>query len=151
MNESQSVEKAVLTEARSWLGTPYVHQASCKHIGCDCLGLIRGIWRELYGEEPSAVPNYSPDWGQANGQEEMLNAANFHFVKDSGSLKVGSLIIFRWRPDAVAKHAGIYSADNRFIHAYERVGVTESPLNNHWKKRVVAQFRFPKFKISKGS
>ena len=30
--------------ARGWLGTPYHHQASMKSVGCDCLGLIRGLW-----------------------------------------------------------------------------------------------------------
>lgn len=39
--------EAVIAAARSWLGTPYHHQASRKGVGCDCLGLIRGIWREL--------------------------------------------------------------------------------------------------------
>ena len=35
--------------ARDWLGTPYHDQASVKGIGCDCLGLARGIWREVVG------------------------------------------------------------------------------------------------------
>ena len=42
----------ILTEARSWIGTPYRHQASLKGIGCDCLGLLRGVWRGVMGEEP---------------------------------------------------------------------------------------------------
>ena len=36
---------AIVAEARAWIGTPYRHQASLKGIGCDCLGLLRGIWR----------------------------------------------------------------------------------------------------------
>jgi hypothetical protein len=35
----------IIAEARSWIGTPYAHQASVKGIGCDCLGLVRGVWR----------------------------------------------------------------------------------------------------------
>ena len=42
--------------ARGWLGTPYHHQASVKGVGCDCLGLIRGLWRELCGPEPEKMP-----------------------------------------------------------------------------------------------
>ncbi|MBN9249774.1 MAG: hypothetical protein J0I86_04210, partial [Mesorhizobium sp.] len=41
----------IVAEALSWLGTPYRHQASSKGVGCDCLGLIRGVWRSLYGNE----------------------------------------------------------------------------------------------------
>ena len=48
--------------ARGWLGTPYQHQASLKGVGCDCLGLVRGIWREAFGAEPEVPPAYAPDW-----------------------------------------------------------------------------------------
>ena len=33
--------------ARDWIGTRYEHQASLKGEGADCLGLVRGVWREL--------------------------------------------------------------------------------------------------------
>ena len=52
----------ILRSVRSWLDTPYQHQASAKGAGCDCLGLIRGVWRDIYGAEPLAVPAYTPDW-----------------------------------------------------------------------------------------
>ncbi|MEM1422329.1 MAG: peptidase P60, partial [Pseudomonadota bacterium] len=34
-------------EASRWIGTPYRHQASLRGVGCDCLGLLRGVWRAL--------------------------------------------------------------------------------------------------------
>ncbi|MFZ2468534.1 MAG: peptidase, partial [Parvibaculum sedimenti] len=43
---------AVVAAARAWIGTPYRHQASCKGAGADCLGLVRGLWREFHGAEP---------------------------------------------------------------------------------------------------
>ena len=43
------MDERVVDAARGWLGTPYVHQASSKGSGADCLGLIRGIWREIFG------------------------------------------------------------------------------------------------------
>ena len=46
----------IVEAARAWLGTPYHHQASLRGVGCDCLGLVRGVWRELYGPEPEAAP-----------------------------------------------------------------------------------------------
>lgn len=33
----------IVAAARQWLGTPYRHQASVRGVGCDCLGLIRGV------------------------------------------------------------------------------------------------------------
>ena len=41
----------LVSEARLWLGTPYVHQMACRGAGCDCLGLVRGVWRGVYGAE----------------------------------------------------------------------------------------------------
>ena len=41
---------AIVAAARGWIGTPYVHQASVKGLGCDCLGLLRGLWREMAGD-----------------------------------------------------------------------------------------------------
>lgn len=46
----------VLAIAERWLGTPYLHQASARSLGTDCLGLARGIWRDLHGAEPVTPP-----------------------------------------------------------------------------------------------
>ena len=43
--------------ARTWAGTPYHHQASTKGVGTDCLGLVRGVYREIYRAEPAMMPN----------------------------------------------------------------------------------------------
>lgn len=134
----------VLDEARRWLGTPYRHQASRRGVGCDCLGLIRGIWRALYGEEPEALPAYTPDWGEAGGAEHILDAAARHFTPmEAGQALPGDMLVFRWRRGNVAKHLGILSAPNRFIHAWEKAGVVETGLVPSWALRVAATFRFP--------
>ena len=49
--------------------------ASADGVGCDCLGLVRGVWRELYGAEPKPVPAYTRDWAEATGAETLLAAA----------------------------------------------------------------------------
>jgi NlpC/P60 family putative phage cell wall peptidase len=76
--------EAIVKAARGWLGTPYHHQASVKGAGSDCLGLIRGIWRELYGPEPEAMPAYTRDWGDATGSETLLAAACRHWSDSTG-------------------------------------------------------------------
>jgi NlpC/P60 family putative phage cell wall peptidase len=45
-----------------------VRWQSLRGIGCDCLGLLRGVWRAVYGKEPEAVPAYSSDWAEASGE-----------------------------------------------------------------------------------
>ena len=39
----------IVEAARDWIGTPYRHQASKKGVGADCLGLLRGGWRDVIG------------------------------------------------------------------------------------------------------
>ena len=69
MTQSHIPRERILSIARDWIDTPYQHQASVKGAGCDCLGLIRGIWREIYGDEPINVPAYTPDWAEALGKK----------------------------------------------------------------------------------
>lgn len=135
----------IVQTARSWIGTPYRHQASCKGAGTDCLGLIRGVWREVYGAEPAAVPAYSMDWSEPQGEERLWAAAAAHLrPKALDDAKPGDVILFRMRSGAVAKHLGIVSAPHQtFIHAYNRRGVIESPLSRPWARRIVARFAFP--------
>ena len=137
----------VVRIARGWLGTPYLHQASCHGAGTDCLGLIRGIWRELYGQESETPPAYTSDWGEYDGAELLLAGAERHLIRETGDdLVPGQLLLFRMRAGAVAKHVGIVSAIgavSAFIHAYDRHGVVESPLSTPWRQRIAARFRFP--------
>ncbi len=140
---------AVLGEARRWIGTPYRHQASCRGAGSDCLGLLRGIWRVLYGAEPEALPAYSADWAETGGRETLIEAGRRWLLEISPeTAKPGDVLVFRWRNGVPAKHVGILStplqAAPRLIHAYERVGVIESPLVPSWQRRIAAAFLFPK-------
>ncbi|MCA2373646.1 C40 family peptidase [Agrobacterium genomosp. 3 str. CIP 111-78] len=135
----------VLAVAQGWIGTPYRHQASLKGVGCDCLGLVRGIWRELYGAEPELLPPYAPDWAERGGEDRLMAAAKRHFVPLPGmeQAQPGDLLLFRWRADAPAKHLGILAGPQHFIHAYEQAAVVCSALVPGWKRRIAGTFRFP--------
>jgi len=141
-------ERAV-TAARGWLGTPYHHQAAVKGAGCDCLGLIRGVYAEVMGREPETPPAYSRDWAEMRGEETLLDAARRHLreVPRIEGADPGDVLIFRMKPGAIAKHAGIVTEDvlgvpTRMIHAQEGVGVAEINLSHWWRRKIVAVFRF---------
>lgn len=76
----------VVAAARGWIGTPYVHQASAKGAGTDCLGLLRGVWREVQGAEPETVPAYTRDWSEPSGEEALWAAARRHLRPDRKSV-----------------------------------------------------------------
>ena len=139
-----TIAEHIVTEARGWIGTPYHHQASLKGVGCDCLGLIRGVWRGLYGEEPEVPPPYTPDWAEARGSETLLAAASRHLQAiDLAQAGAGDVVLFRWRAHLPAKHCAILTGPASMIHAHELTPVAEVPLGPWWRRRMAAAFRFP--------
>ena len=145
MMEAQLVDRAlIVTEARRWIGTPYKHQASLRGAGCDCLGLLRGVWREVVGDEPEAVPAYTPDWAEAAGRETLLEVAQRHLSEiDRDAFQAGDVLMFRWRPDLPVKHCAIASGTATMIHAYDGHEVQETAIPPSWRRRIAAAFRFP--------
>ncbi|WP_323764907.1 NlpC/P60 family protein [Marinovum sp.] len=140
------VGDAVVMAARGWIGTPYLHQTSVRGAGCDCLGLLRGVWREVMGAEPEPAPAYSRDWSEPQGEERLWQAARRHLRGRSGPPAPGDVLLFRMRAGAVAKHLGLQArvgAGASFIHSYSGHGVIESPLSTPWARRIVARFAFP--------
>ena len=141
---SGMVADVVVAEALSWLGTPYRHQGVRKGVGCDCLGLVLGVWRAVYGVEPELPGPYAPDWAEAGGGERLLTAVRRHFPeKPVGDMAAGDLLLFRWRPHLPAKHAGIVVGQNLFVHAYEGTAVSLSALAPQWRRRIAGVFGFP--------
>lgn len=128
----------IVASARAWIGTPYLHQASVRGAGCDCLGLIRGVWREVHGHEPAPVPPYTADWSEPQGEERLWEAAGLLLPPGRGL--PGDLLLFRTREGTVAKHLGILSDGAAFIHSMSGHGVVESPLSAPWAARIVARF-----------
>lgn len=135
----------VVAAARGWLGTPYRHQASLRSVGCDCLGLARGVWRETVGPEPEAAPPYPVDWTlAAPGAEPLLDAARRRFVeKPSREIAAGDLLVFRWKARWPASHCGVASAPDAMIHAQDGACVAEVALCAWWRRRLVGVFAFP--------
>ena len=134
----------VVATACGWLGTPYHNQASLRGVGCDCLGLARGVWREVVGDEPFPIPHYSRDWGETGPREVLAEGARRMMPEiASDEAGPGALLLFRMAPRAIAKHVGILTAPDRFIHSYERLGVIEEPLTFTWRRRIAFAFLFP--------
>lgn len=135
---------AILAEARAWLGTPYQHQASAKGAGCDCLGLVRGVWRAVLGAEPEEAPPYTPDWAERRGCETLLNAALRHLVKvPLKEAAPGDVLLFRMDARSPIKHCAILDEGACIIHAYWGRSVVRSRFAPWWRARWAASFQFP--------
>jgi NlpC/P60 family putative phage cell wall peptidase len=141
------IRTRIVDEARAWIGTPYRHQASLKGVGCDCLGLVRGVWRAVLGPEPELPPAYSADWAEASGKESLAEAATKHLVPvPLESAQAGDVLLFRWRANLPAKHAAILVSSDRMVHAHDGVAVREVYFAPWWRRRLAFAFSFPGMK-----
>lgn len=144
MVRSSPEAAAIVAAARGWIGTQYHHQAALKGVGCDCLGLVRGVWREVFGNDatPFAVPVYTPDWGDVSGVEDLLNGLSNHLLPIAVAEALpGDVLAFRMRPGRVAKHCAIMTETGDFVHAWEATPAVEVTLSDWWARRIVAVFR----------
>ncbi|WP_407936802.1 NlpC/P60 family protein [Jiella pelagia] len=140
------VEKPALALeiAKNWLGTPYRHQGSAKGVGCDCLGLIRGIWRELHGAEPEEPAAYATTWSLRAGPDRLMVAAERHLWPiDVLHAVPGDVLLFRWRTSAPATHCAVVDEGGRIIHAYQGASVVSTALPRGWRLRIAGAYRFP--------
>ncbi|WP_031335924.1 NlpC/P60 family protein [Rhodopseudomonas sp. B29] len=136
--------EVLVAEARSWIGTPYRHQASVKGVGCDCLGLVRGVWRGCIGAEPERAPAYAPDWAEAGGEETLAAAALRHLVPVAcDQFGAGNVLLFRWSDGCIAKHAAIAASTSTMIHAHDGAAVCEIAITPWWRRRLAYAFSFP--------
>jgi len=115
-------------------------------VGCDCLGLVRGVWAEITGSATQDPGAYAPDWAERAGADRLIIAARRHCGEAVPLSEAvgGDIILFRWRDGVAAKHAGILSGPDHFIHAYESVGVIESVLVPSWRRRIAVVHRIPR-------
>lgn len=134
----------VVSFAKEWLGTPYLHQAAKKKLGCDCLGLVLGIGRELGIDLPNKVPPYSASWRDPDAGAMLQEQADKFLRRQSERPpQTGDVLLFRMRHDLPAKHCAILIAPDQMIHAQEGVGTIQLAFDVPWRRRLVAHYTFP--------
>ncbi len=135
--------QAIINAAKKWIGTPYRHQASTLYAGCDCLGLLRGVWREIMGDEPVKIPPYKADWRDWQNAYSLQKAAEEFLLKSDEEPQAGDVILFQMIRNMPPKHCAIMIEKNQFVHAQEHIGVVKAALSEAWQKRIFAIYKFP--------
>lgn len=133
----------VLTEARSWIGTPFHHQARLKGHGVDCAQLIVGVGQALglIGEYPREYVRYGrtprPDYMRARLEEFMDQISEAEAVP-------GDVLWMGWR-QGLPMHLGILTEHQGrgILHAYsEAERVVETRLDDGMLKMVDSWWRY---------
>jgi NlpC/P60 family putative phage cell wall peptidase len=138
------IRAAIVQQARTWLGTPYQHQARCKGAGVDCVGLVIGVASAL---GLSAFNTHC--YGRVPSGRMMLELLGEHAIQvdHRAPWLPGQILALRFdsEPQHVAILADIAGTDQlSMIHAYSHAGnVTEHRLAEVWRARVMARYEFP--------
>jgi cell wall-associated NlpC family hydrolase len=147
-------EELVIQAARTYLGTPWKHQARVKGIGVDCIGLLVGAFREA-GYSIADVRDY----GRCPNPRRFLHHLGAQFDRISGGdtesadpeawtfARQGDLLVFVFA-DGMPQHVGI-ATDNGVIHTYQTAGfVAEHALDGEWRARVHSVWRIKPWRRS---
>ena len=130
----------IVAEAREWLGTPFIWQASLKGVGCDCKGLVVGVARELGRPEAASLHARMADYS-TNVPAHTLRAglaANLDRVSEP---EPGDVLLMRIA--GKPQHLGIFAGDS-VIHTYGKgpkrviahstpVALRAFPLDSIWR------------------
>lgn len=117
----------LIEEARAWIGTKYHHQQSSKGLGCDCIGLPKGILK-LYGCDVSAIPVTYSRLSNPELMMDLLDKSDLVTRCEDNIFKPARLILFKVHD--LPHHFGIINENcNGFIHSHYKYGVMESDFN----------------------
>lgn len=137
------IKTQIVKQARTWLGTPFIHQGRVKGKGCDCLGLIIGVGKECgvkinnkpIDEYDNTTYSKLPD---GNFLKAQLN--NILNKKPRSGAKPGDIFLMNFGGNP--QHLGIFSdypnsPAMAIIHCYSQAGkVVEHRLNDFWFSKI---------------
>ena len=133
----------VIAEARTWIGTPWHHQASVKGVGCDCIGFVRGVAEVFVGPVPLAL-DYTPTWHLYRAEPRMFDG--FRTVADEidpAEALAADILLFG-AGKGPAHHCAFLTSAGGLIHCYQEAGrVVEHDFSPLWRPRIRHAFRFP--------
>jgi len=115
---------AVVTEALSWMRTPYHEHSRIKSVGVDCAQLVIAVYTTALGLSEPAIGDYAIDWFMHSSEEKYLTGlAPYATRRAQGALvggEPGDIALFRFGR-AIA-HAGIVIEWPMMVHADRLTG-----------------------------
>ena len=135
---------AIVAEARTWLGTPFLWQASVKGRGCDCKGLVTGVARAL--DLPGADSLHARMAAYHNVDTRVLIEGLRANMDKVDQAEPGDVLLLKMRGQPV--HLGILGYEE-IIHTYGAgpkqviampagVVLRRWPLDSAWRFRAWA-------------
>lgn len=148
MDAKEKFERvAVVAEARSWISTPYHHQAKIKGAGVDCATLLACVFENVGLVSPVEIPNYSPQWFMHQEAELYMERVLQH-AKETTTPLPGDVAL--WKIGRCFAHGAIIVDPGWpcIIHAFKAAGFvleakgTDASLMTHFKSGLPREVRF---------
>lgn len=135
----------IVAEARAWLGTPFHHQQAVRGVGCDCIGLVRGVMiaTGLLPADFVQRADVQPYRGYGRLPDGRLMPALEQFLTrvPVDQAQAGDLVVVRFSQDP--QHVGLLAEHPEgglsLIHALDEV--REHRLDARWQRRVIGAYR----------
>lgn len=129
------VGNALIKEARSWIGVPYVWGGKTRD-GVDCSGFLMTVFKNAAAV---TLPRTTMD--------QLLHCVPV----DTAEMDKGDIIFFSSKNSGgKVSHVGMYAGNGKMIHASSSRGVVEDPLSwNYYKQHFLSAGRVPEIAISK--
>lgn len=141
-----NMQQQIVDTARTWLGTPFHHQARVKGICCDCLGLVVGVVGELGMKDRNGqlLAGYDEVVYSKEPDGAYLTQKLTDLLEETKEPQAGDLALFSVRDNP--QHLAIitdYEGGLGMVHAYAPARkVVEHRLDDDWNSRLVKVFRW---------
>lgn len=153
---NNELRQAIVDEARSWIGTSFMHQGRCRMTnenqgGCDCIGLVMQVAKALSLKSKTGELLHSFDqksYGRIPQGNRLSELCKAHLLPvDKGKILTGDIVLLRFKK--YPQHVAFYADDRGFpslIHSYQQASyVVESRLESYWKLRIINVFKLSSF------
>lgn len=109
----------IVAEARSWIGTPFLWQASVRGKGCDCKGLIAGIARHLGLPEAESIAAKIANYDRAFKPEQLIAGLEASMIRTHDP-KPGDVVAIVIEPNryTLPRHLALLTSETRIVHCY---------------------------------
>ena len=145
--ESRILREAIVTEARSWILTPYHHMAELKGVGVDCGKLVLCILSNAGVVDHADFGSYSKDWMLARENPFLLDLFRAHFVIVDAP-EPGDVMLFRVGRTychlalvTIASPLTLLHATPEYRFVVEELAASSSRINRHMSDALIGRAR----------